>query len=222
LGEKLKKIISLIAITLLVVQFTACKKGDKTNIATIKNDGLINFLTGNVNIVLDNNTVKANVGDKITQGMTILTGTKSVVDIHFENSVIRILENSSVIMKELTKNLSDNKELIELYVKNGKMFSQVTRKLSANEKFRVSTPTAIAGVRGTEFLVDEENGKSKISCVEGTVAVKDAQEDDSAFVDIENGKSASIESGKPISIQDLSEEDIKNVIDTVIKVCTEN
>jgi len=207
----MKKIISFVAITLLIVQFTNCKKGDKVDPLTIKNDGIINFLTGNVSIVLDEKTAKANVGDKVTQGMTILTGAKSVVDIHFEGSVIRILENSTVVMKELVKNLSDNKELTELYVKNGKMFSQVTRKLTGDEKFKVSTPTSVAAVRGTEFLVDEEGSKSKISCVDGTVVVRDALEDDSSLVDVEDGKAANIEPGKPITIEELSEEDIKNI-----------
>ena len=209
----MKKIISLIAVTLLLFQFTSCKKGDKAaDIETIKNDGIINFLTGNVNIIEDDKAVKANVGDKITQGMIIQTEAKSVVDIHFEGSVIRILENSSVIMKELVKNLSDNKELTELYVQKGKMFSQVTRKLTVNEKFSVRTPTAVAGVRGTEFLVDEENGKSRISCVEGQVAVKDAlDENDSSFVDVDNGNAANIEPGKPITIDELTEEDINNI-----------
>ncbi|MCL2154986.1 MAG: FecR family protein [Leptospirales bacterium] len=207
----MKKIISLAVITLLIVQFTTCKKSDKIDSATINNDGIINFLTGDVSIVLNDNTEKANVGDKIIQGMTILTGTKSVVDIYFESCVIRVLENSSVAMKELIKNLADNKELTELYVKNGKMFTQVTRKLTEKEKFKISTPTSVAGVRGTEFLVDEDNGKSKISCVEGTVAVRDALEDDSSFIDVENGKAASIESGKPITVDDLSEEEINNI-----------
>jgi hypothetical protein len=205
----MKRIISFIAVTLLIVQFTTCKKGDTD--ASIKNDGLINFLTGNVSIILDNKTTKANVGDRITQGMTIVTGKKSVVDIYFESSVIKILENSTVIMKELTKNLSDNKELTELYVQNGKMFSQVTRKLTEKEKFKITTPTAVAAVRGTEFLVDEENGKSTISCVDGTVTVKDVQEDDSTMVDVEDGKSATIEPGKPIEINELSESEIKTI-----------
>jgi len=207
----MKKIISLIAVALLLVQFTSCKKGGKVDIETIKNDGIINFLTGNVSIVLDDKTVKANVGDKITQGMTINTEAKSVVDIHFEGSVIRILENSSVIMKELVKNLSDNKELTELYVKNGKMFSQVKRKLIENEKFTVRTPTSVAAVRGTEFLVDEEDGKSRISCVEGTVIARDALEDDSTFIDVDSGKAANIEPGKPITIDELTEEDMNNI-----------
>ena len=212
-GGKMKKTISLIAVAFLLVQFTSCKKDDKAvNIETIKNDGIINFITGNVSIIADDKPVKANVGDNVTQGMTITTAAKSVVDIHFAGSVIRILENSTVVMKELVKNLTDNKELTELYVKKGKMFTQVTRKLTDNEKFNVRTPTSVAGVRGTEFLVDEENGKSRISCVEGQVAVKDAlNEDDSSFVDVDNGKAANVEPGKPITIDELTEEDMDNI-----------
>jgi hypothetical protein len=206
----MKKIIYFVVITLLFVQFNSCKKSDNAD-SLIGNDGLVNFLTGNVSIVLNDKTVKANVGDKITQGMTVNTGAKSVVDIFFEGSVIRILENSSVVMKELTKNLSNNKELTELYVQNGKVFSQVTKKLTENERYKITTPTSVASVRGTEFLVNEENRKSKISCVDGTVAVRDALEDDSSFVDVNDGKSASIESGKPISVEDLSEEDINDI-----------
>jgi len=206
----MKKIISLIAITLLVVQFAACKKGDNADL-TIKNDGLVNFLAGNVSIVLDNNTVKANVGDKITQGMIISTGAKSVVDIYFENSVVRILENSSVEIQELVKNLADSKELTALYVKSGKMFSHVTKRLADNERFIISTQNSVAAVRGTEFLVSEENGKSKISCVEGKVAVRDAAKDNSSFVDVENGKSASVEAGKAVAVENLSAEDIKDI-----------
>ena len=207
----MKKIISLLTVTFLLVQFTNCKKDDKV-INTIKNDGVINFTLGNINIVVDDKTAKANVGDKITQGMTIITAAKSVVDIHFEGSVIRILEKSSVSMKTLVKSLSDSKELTELYVQNGKMFTQVTRKLTDNEKFSVRTPTSVAVVRGTEFLVEEENGKSRISCIKGRVAVKDASEEgDLSFVDVDSGKAANVEQGKPITIVELAKGDLDNI-----------
>ncbi|MCL2154988.1 MAG: FecR family protein [Leptospirales bacterium] len=207
----MKKIIFLVAITLLFVQFTTCKKSDQVDQAAVSNDGTINFFTGKVSITSNNNTVEAHVGDKIIQGMTIVTAKQSVVDIYFEHSIIRILENSSVTMKELTKNLSDNKEQTELYVQNGKVFSQVTKKLEENEKFKISTPTSVAGIRGTEFLVVEENGKCKISCVEGKVAVRDAKGDDSSSIDVEKGKAASIESGKDITVDELSEEEINSI-----------
>ena len=143
--------------------------------------------------------------------MTVKTGAKAIVDIYFQGSVIRILEKSSVVMKELVKNLKDNKELTELYVENGKVFSKVTRKLTEGEKFRVNTPTAVAGVRGTEFLVSEEDGKSNIACIEGTVAVKESASDDSTFVDVEAGKEANVEKGKPVSVSDLKQQNLENI-----------
>jgi len=177
----------------------------------VQNDGLVNFITGEVKIVSDGKNITANVGDKITQGMVVKTGPKAIIDIYFEGSVIRILEKSSVVMKELVKNLKDNKELTELYVENGKVFSKVTRKLTEGEKFRVNTPTAVAGVRGTEFLVSEEDGKSNIACIEGTVAVKESKSDDSAFVDVEAGKEANVEKGKPVSVSELKEQNMENI-----------
>lgn len=204
----MKKIVCSLIITLIAVQFVSCKKSGPS---VIQNDGLINFLTGDVKIVSDGKTVQANVGDKISQGMIVKTGDKAIVDIYFEGSVIRILAKSSVVMKELVKNLQDNKELTELYVENGQVFSKVTRKLTDGEKFRVNTPTAVAGVRGTEFLVSEEGGKSTISCIEGKVAVKESTGDDSTFVDVEAGKEANIEKGKPISVNELKQMNLENI-----------
>jgi len=204
----MKKIIFLMIIALAVIQFAGCKKSGPS---IVKNDGVINFITGDVKIVSDGKTIAANAGDIITQGMTVKTGTKAIVDIYFEGSVIRILEKSSVVMKELVKNLSDSKELTELYVENGQVFSKVTRKLTDGEKFRVNTPTAVAGVRGTEFLVSEEEGKSTIACIEGKVAVKETASDDSTFIDVEAGKEASVEKGKPVSVNDLKQQNLENI-----------
>lgn len=204
----MKKINILIIAALLAIQVTGCKKAGST---IVQNDGIINFTTGDVKLVVNGQAVTANTGDKITQGMTVKTGSKSIVDIYFEGSVIRILEKSSVVMTELVKNLTDSKELTELYVENGKVFSKVTRKLIEGEKFRVNTPTAVAGVRGTEFIVSEENGKSNIACIEGKVAVRDSASDDSAFVDVEAGKEANVEKGKPVSVSELKEQNMENI-----------
>lgn len=205
----MKKFSVILFSILLVMNVAGCKKTEAPK--TMVNNGIINFMTGDVTITTDGNTVKANVGDSITQGMVIKTGAKSVVDIHFSGSVIRVLEKSSVVMKELVKDLESNKELSEFYVENGKLFSKVSRKLVEGEKFKVTSPTAVAGVRGTEFLVEEENGKSRISCVEGTVAVKEAEKADTEYVLVEAGKEAELEKGKPVSVSDLKQQNLENI-----------
>lgn len=205
----MKKLSSVLFIIILLAQVPGCKK--ENEVKSVPNNGIINFMNGEVTIVNEGKTVPANVGDSITQGMTVKTGAKAVVDIYFGGSVIRILEKSSVVMKELVKDMASNRELSEFYVENGKLFSKVSRKLAEGEKFSVTSPTAVAGVRGTEFLVEENAGKSRISCIEGAVAVKEAEKADTEYVMVEAGKEAELEKGKPVSINDLKQQNLENI-----------
>jgi hypothetical protein len=203
-----KKIIVFAMLMAAVTGFISCKKDQPT---TVNIEGLINFMAGDVKIVDGGKVSDAKVGDTIKQGMTVKTGSRAVADIYFGDSFIRILENSSVVMTELIRNVADNGENSEFYIENGKMFSRVTRKLVDGEKFRVSTPTSVAGVRGTEFIVSEENGKSNIACIDGVVVVKEQGSDDSTYKELEAGKEADVEKGKPISVTELKEQNRANI-----------
>jgi len=199
----MKNITLAIIVMLLAGQFISCKNGEQS---IVKNDGLVNFISGDVQIIADGKTLPLHVGDKITQGMIVKTGAGSIVDIHFQGSIIRINQDSSVVMKELVKNLKNNKESTELFVESGQVLSNVTKKLTDGEKFRVDTPTSVAAVRGTVFLVTAYEEKSTIACSEGKVAVKESSCDDSAFVMVEAGNEAVVEKGKPVVIRSLNGE----------------
>ncbi len=218
----MKKITVVALLLASVIGFNSCKKDQAA--AIVSYEGLINFMAGDVKILTGGQAVAAKIGDAVKQGMTVKTGPKAVVDIYFGNNVVRILENSSVVMTELARNVADNKENSEFYVENGKMFSKVTRKLVDGEKFRVTTPTSVAGVRGTEFLVSEDEGKSNIACIDGVVAVKEQGSDDSTYKEVEAGKEAEVEKGKPISVADLKEQNRANIqkIKDDIKVIRED
>ena len=208
LEDVVKKITVVAVMLAAVLGFISCKKDQVTS---VNYEGLINFMAGEVKIVAGGQTVAAKIGDAVKQGMTIKTGPKAVVDIYFGTNVVRILENSSVVMTELVRNVADNRENSEFYVENGKMFSKVTRKLVDGEKFKVTTPTSVAGVRGTEFLVSEDEGKSNVACIDGVVVVKESGSDDSTYKEVEAGKEANIEKGKPISVADLKEQNRANI-----------
>ena len=204
----MKKIIVLAMLMAAVTGLISCKKDQAT---TVNIEGLINFMAGDVKIVDGGTVSAAKIGDTVKQGMTVKTGPRAVADIYFGDNVIRILENSSVVMTELVRNVADNRENSEFYVENGKMFSRVTRKLVDGEKFRVNTPTSVAGVRGTEFIVSEEEGKSNIACIDGVVVVKEQGSDDSIYKEVEVGKEVNVEKGKPISVADLKEQNRANI-----------
>lgn len=198
----MKKISLLIVMVLIGCQLVSCNKGNQS---VVNNNGVVNFVTGDVTLTTDGKVVSVNVGDVITQGMIVKTGVKAIVEINFSGSNIRIKEKSSVTMKELVKNIKDNKESSELYVDNGEVLFKVTKKLTDGEKFRVNTPTSVAGVRGTEFSVVENEGKSIIACTEGRVAVKEASMDDASFVMVDAGKKAIVEQGQSVVVKNIYE-----------------
>ncbi len=200
------KKIALLALICTVLS-TSCKDKPKFE----SNDGVINFLSGSVFIVNEGKSVKASVGAMVNQGVQIKTGSRALVDIYFGKNVIRILGNSLVTMKELSREINKNKEYSEFYVEKGKLFSRVTRKLTEGERFIVSTPTAIAGVRGTEFFVEEGKGKSRVSCLEGKVAVKKPGEDEAKSVYVEAGREAVVDQDNAISVDDMKKENLANI-----------
>ena len=211
----MKKLFILMITTLTAIQLTSCSNEQNT---TAGNDGRVNFVTGDVKAFINNETLSLNSGDKITGGMTVKTGSKSIVEIQFNGSIIRINERSSLLMRELIKNVKDNSEHTDIYVENGQAIFKVTRKLTSTEKFNVNTPTSVAGVRGTEFIVTSEKEKSIIACMEGKVAVKKSSSDDSEFVNVNSGKEAVIENGKPVSIKNIdNSKQKKNNINTTDK-----
>ena len=164
----MKKIISMIAALTLVISLN-CKKEDNT--VPIK--GIINFIAGEVNLIDDKGNVrKANIGDEIFQGMKIESvGQKSFVDIFIGDYIIKVLGNSKIEVQKLFENVAGEGKEVQFSVEKGSLFSKITTKLAKNDKFEVRTSTATAAVRGTEFLVSEEEGKSNVACLTGLVDV---------------------------------------------------
>ncbi|MBN2401228.1 MAG: FecR domain-containing protein [Spirochaetes bacterium] len=164
----MKRIIS-IAIALFLISGLSCKKEENT--VPIK--GIINFMSGNVKLIDTNGNAKnAKIGDEITQGMKIeAVGSGSFVDIFIGNYIIKVLGNSTVDVQKLFENFEKGNKEVRFSVQKGRLFSKITKKLSKDDSFEVTTPTATAAVRGTEFLVTEEEGKSNVACLAGLVEV---------------------------------------------------
>ncbi len=203
----MKRIIIAALITSMAVVYTGCQKKQKE----IARQGLVNFLNGEVYLVVDGKKSTAKVGDVVKQGMKIMTGKKSFVDIYFGENAVKILENTTIEVKKLIMNPQLNAEESELHLEKGNAFSQISKKLSKNDSYKVTTPTTVAAIRGTDFMVSEENGKGKVSCIDGKVAVKDATVEKSKFVEVKAGEEVEVQPGKPLSVRELSELNRKNL-----------
>jgi outer membrane protein assembly factor BamB len=74
--------------------------------------------------------------------------------------IIRIQENTELIVQNL--HLQEEQSKANMKLNKGKMLAKVS-KLSKGEEFEVRTSTALAGVRGTEFMVKQEEGSDTAS-----------------------------------------------------------
>lgn len=109
------------------------------------------------------------IGEAINQNDIIETGALSSCDIKIGDSMIRIKEKSKAIMAQFLR--KDGIENTTLGLDIGKMICK-PKKLLKNESFLVKTPTAVAGVRGTNFSVEADAKKTtRIKVFEGKVAV---------------------------------------------------
>jgi ElaB/YqjD/DUF883 family membrane-anchored ribosome-binding protein len=190
----------------LPVFVTACKKEQEQ---IEKRTAFINFFGGDVTITSEGKKLKAQIGEKLGQGDVVETGEKSFVDLVFGANIIKILENTTIEITQLTQNLVTGGEDSVFFIKNGRVISRIAKKLGKDDSFKMKTPTSIAAVRGTDFLIEERDGVSHIACSDGKLLVERLA--DSLTVSLEAGQEVVVEPDKPLNVKDLSQTNRDNI-----------
>ena len=157
---------------------------------------------GDVVLLRNNQEMTVEASSFVMKGDTIRTGEASGMDLEFPNgALLRIKERTSVSINSI---LSQEDTQVEIALNSGKIFSKIKNKLKDKESFRIKTPTMIAGVRGTEFSVSEEE-IPKIMVLEGEVS---AEKESSPILPVSAGKKAE---GEILEISDLSPDEKKEL-----------
>lgn len=179
--------------------------------------GKVSEITGTVSIDLPTGREQIAVGKKVNEGDKIVTGKASTARVDFtDGSTMKIGENS---VCEIRKKSVAAGKATKLHLFGGKMRVKVKADKVARGGFEVTTPTAVAGVRGTDFLVDHPFGGkvTKVFVFEGIVLVQ-------SIIDEVAGKATrvrrrhytSVKPGEmpeePIELEDEEFEDASNVL----------
>ncbi|WP_261301868.1 FecR domain-containing protein [Paenibacillus andongensis] len=135
---------------------------------------VIAALTGDV-------TIKKGGGSKsydayesmsLNQGDTVYTGASSSVKLNLSNgdADVTLGENAEVNVSDL--NTSDGNKKSKLKVWAGSLWVKVKSLAGSDDEFEVETPTAVMGVRGTQFFVtvDPKTGAIKMAVGAGKVS----------------------------------------------------
>ncbi|MCB0391852.1 MAG: FecR domain-containing protein [Bdellovibrionales bacterium] len=159
-----------------IASTTQAKKDDPKYIPVSPKVGTVNLLKGSAWSKNEAGVQKdLSTGESLYESDMVITASNGRVRIKLTNgNIIHVLPNS--IMKMTEVNIGEQKTLIDLY--KGKVRSNVTDKIKgADNYYRIRTKSAVAGVRGTEFVVSYEiNQKAvtKVQTIEGDVELASA------------------------------------------------
>lgn len=146
--KSLRRIVCVLALLKAIFAMSLCvfAKGSYAKISDIRGDVMIKKSGGK-------KTFKAKKNMKLSEKDTVITGENGSVIVVFENGNQSIIGKNSKLKFDEMKKVAKKEYKISLNLKSGDLFNNVKNKLKKNESFKVKTPNAIAGVRGTQFYV---------------------------------------------------------------------
>jgi outer membrane protein assembly factor BamB len=138
--------------------------------ASVLLEGYITYLSGIVSINRGAQWEPCDIDDFVGVEDRIKTEVESSCEVQFTDiGIIRIQESSEIVMRQIY--LKEQKNSVDVNLVNGDLLCKVS-KLSKGETFQVATDTTLAGVRGTEFMVQVQKGKkTKVAVSTGEVSV---------------------------------------------------
>mgnify|MGYP003774970365 CR=1 FL=1 len=172
------------------VLISSCKKEAPGNLPSEKPafNFMVQSVLGDVKIIRTPGEKKAIPGDMLAINDIIITGKQSVADLTYGSSgIIRISEKSTLAITVIAGDAS-SESIIKL--DKGKIF--LTLGKLQNTGFKVRTPTVVASVRGTSFVVSADVVKgARLSVMKGTVTVLPVQKGEAI-----EGKEISVGAGQ--------------------------
>lgn len=151
------------------------------NLTSVKSKdiiGVVLFIKGKVDLISEDKNQDVYQGTTITENSTIKTYDKSTIEIVLDKRIqIRIKENTTIT-------LTKSENLWKIFQEQGISYHNV-KSLKPKENYYVETPSAIAGVRGTFFYVNNNSDKTEIEVHKGNVIIY-TKELESGYIQLKN------------------------------------
>lgn len=206
-------------ILLIIIIFYSCLpifSAGTNEIIPANISGNIDFFEGDVSI----NDKPAEFGLKVINGDIVETGEDSFCEIIFNRGNIFRMESDTII----TINWSES----SLELKKGSIgavFDKLSKVIGINNNFKIITPTAVAGIRGTAFYIRVENDQNTYICtcngslelyIDGSESFISSSEHHKAFKFTKSGTDVLVESAPMIYHNDSAMKEIAGSIDVTI------
>ncbi len=148
--------------------------------AEAKGTAKVSFLEGAAESVAQTNSAAAptgawrplSLGATLNQGDAVRTGPATRLELQLsDGSRVRLAANTTLTLT--TTHFGKGERKVSLGLWAGQVWAKVTKLVSGDTNFEVSTHNAVAGVRGTSFAVlAQADASSVVKVYAGTVGVK--------------------------------------------------
>lgn len=147
---------------------------------------------------------KAKVGSKIHPGQTVATGADSRAKIVMsDRNVVNVSPDTKLLIEKYENDPKKGTKDVEMKLIEGKVRNNVEQKYDGEKsKFIIKTPTAVAGVRGTQFMTSfsPRTGMTQIVTMKGAVSFSSLGKNGLPLgppVMVNKGETASAAAGAP-------------------------
>ncbi len=155
--------------------------------------GAVEGLVGSCWKVQGATRVPLDIGSLVNEKDTLQTGQAGRVEIVFDDgNRIVLSENTTVLLSKVLITPEEEKRRTILNLLRGKVRSRVQKQKKQTStddfKFKVQTPSAVAGVRGTDFVVEynedvaQDESRTRVSTFNGLVDLRGTDRVDKALI----------------------------------------
>ncbi len=133
----------------------------------------VTYVSGSVERQAGGGYAPVAVGGTLAEGDRIRTGAASRTEMKLrDGSLVRLGEKSQFTLQASTFGPKASQRHFSGKLLAGRVWAAVVKLVGADSSFEVSTPNAVAGVRGTRFAAAvEPSGETTVRVYEGTVLV---------------------------------------------------
>lgn len=164
------------------------------SVVALNGSAIISTVAGNADVVrADGETIPARVGIVIKKGDAISTGYESTTMLDFGYATLTVSPSTHLKIDEYTN--QDNIAKTQLYMRVGTIQAKVKQVPAIRSDFSVSTPSANAGIRGSEMQVsyDETTKETTVIALEDKAYVKGTA--DAGELEVPEKKQVTVDAG---------------------------
>lgn len=155
-----------ILLFLIVIMLSECKESAKPELSSVYAVNI--FSTGSIT----RNNQEFKIMNLLKEKEELLLSPRSFCDLQIagQDWLLRAYGEGKFKLDYLK---TESTEDWVLYLQEGILFAKINQKLKAKESFKIKTPTATLGIRGTQFKIEvAKDGSTKINILDGKVAVQ--------------------------------------------------